>query len=90
MWSFVAGGIAGPLSWLLPYPVDYVKTKMQSQNLKKLDYRNARECALQQYREYGMKELYKGLGVTMIRAIPVNAVAFFAYELASRRLGWRT
>ena len=35
-WALLAGGMSGPISWLLPYPIDYVKTKMQSQNMDKL------------------------------------------------------
>jgi Mitochondrial carrier protein len=31
--AFFAGGIAGANSWLFTYPVDYIKTVMQSQNL---------------------------------------------------------
>ena len=33
MTAFLAGGLAGMNSWLFTYPVDYVKTIMQSQNL---------------------------------------------------------
>jgi len=36
MVSFFAGGISGSASWLLSYPIDYIKTRMQSQNLAKL------------------------------------------------------
>ena len=31
--ALVAGGVAGSNSWLFTYPVDYVKTVMQSQDL---------------------------------------------------------
>lgn len=31
--SFLAGGMAGSLSWLFSYPIDYVKTVIQSQHL---------------------------------------------------------
>lgn len=34
MAAFIAGGLAGSNSWLLTYPVDYIKTVMQSQDLK--------------------------------------------------------
>ena len=45
MWAFLAGGVAGPLSWLFPYPFDYVKTKVQSQSLDKLEFKSATHCA---------------------------------------------
>lgn len=33
MAAFLAGGLAGSNSWLFTYPIDYIKTIMQSQNL---------------------------------------------------------
>jgi len=33
MTAFFAGGLAGCNSWLFTYPIDYVKTLMQSQCL---------------------------------------------------------
>ena len=36
MFSFFAGGLSGSASWLLSYPIDYIKTRMQSQNLASL------------------------------------------------------
>lgn len=39
--AFFAGGLAGANSWLFTYPVDYIKTVMQSQNLEKLEYRTS-------------------------------------------------
>ena len=50
MAAFLAGGIAGSNSWLFTYPIDYVKTVMQSQDLGKLKYSSALECAKDQYR----------------------------------------
>ena len=34
------------------------------------------------YRRGGFKAFYRGLGTTLIRAFPVNAATFAAYELA--------
>jgi hypothetical protein len=48
--AFLAGGLAGCNSWLFTYPVDYVKTIMQSQNLEKIKYKSAWECAREQYK----------------------------------------
>jgi len=47
--SFYAGGLAGSASWLATYPVDYIKTKMQSQNIAVLEYRNSIDCAKKMY-----------------------------------------
>jgi solute carrier family 25 (mitochondrial carnitine/acylcarnitine transporter), member 20/29 len=51
MGAFLAGGLAGSNSWLLTYPVDYLKTVIQSQDLKHLRYRGVLHCAREQYRK---------------------------------------
>jgi len=89
MVSFFAGGIGGSASWLLSYPVDYVKTKMQSQNLSDLSYRNSIDCAKQMYRIEGIRTFFKGLGITLLRSFPVNGIAFFSYEYIMRKMGWK-
>ena len=50
MAAFLAGGLAGSNSWLLTYPVDYVKTIMQSQHLEHLTYRSSMGCAVERYK----------------------------------------
>ena len=87
--AFLAGGLAGCNSWLFTYPVDYIKTLMQSQNLEKLKYKNSWECAKEQYRLEGGRTFFKGLGITMLRSFPVNGVAFFSYEYVMRKMGWK-
>ena len=87
--AFLAGGIAGSNSWLFTYPVDYVKTVMQSQDLNKLKYRGMIDCARQHYRSEGYQTFFKGLGITMLRSFPVNAVAFFSFEYLMRFMGWK-
>lgn len=42
--SFLAGGLAGTATWFAMYPVDYVKTKMQSDNFEKPEYKNSIHC----------------------------------------------
>ena len=87
--AFLAGGIAGSNSWLFTYPVDYIKTVMQSQDLGNLKYRNMWQCAVAQHKKEGYQAFFKGLGITMLRSFPVNAVAFFSFEYMMRVMGWK-
>lgn len=43
--AFLNGGLAGTMSWLTTYPLDYVKTLIQSDNLDARKYRSAYDCA---------------------------------------------
>jgi hypothetical protein len=87
--AFFAGGLAGSNSWLFTYPIDYIKTIMQSQNIEKMKYKGSLECAVKQYRLEGYRTFFKGLGITMLRAFPVNGIAFFSYEYLMRTMGWK-
>lgn len=87
--SFTLGGFAGAASWFFTYPIDYVKTLIQSQNVNALQYRSAIHCARVKYMEEGRKTFYKGLGVTMLRSFPVNGIGFVTFEIATGLLGQR-
>jgi solute carrier family 25 carnitine/acylcarnitine transporter 20/29 len=89
MAAFLAGGLAGSNSWLFTYPVDYVKTIMQSQNLEHVKYRNSWECVRERYHCEGYRTFFKGLGITMLRSFPVNGTAFLSFEFVMRKMGWK-
>lgn len=79
MGAFIAGGISGSSSWLLSYPIDYVKTVIQSQQIENIKYKSGIDCAIKKYKEEGVKTFFKGLGVTLLRSFPVNGLGFFAF-----------
>lgn len=39
--AFMMGGLAGTASWVVTYPIDYVKTLVQSQSIKNKEYCSA-------------------------------------------------
>jgi len=83
-----AGGLSGTLSWAIVYPLDLIKTRIQSlpHNCR------ARERGLVRVgsdvvRRHGWRALYRGFGITMMRAFPVNGIIFPTYEMTSEALG---
>ncbi|KAL6065096.1 Solute carrier family 25 member 45 [Balamuthia mandrillaris] len=76
------GGVAGCLGWATAYPLDVVKTRLQTQQSQR--YSGIYDCALQTLNRGGLKEFYRGLTPTLLRAFPVNAVMLLAYELGSQ------
>ena len=46
----MAGGVAGLSSWVIGYPIDYLKTKIQSQDLDNKQYRGIWNCFWKHYR----------------------------------------
>ena len=83
------GGIAGEALWVASYPFDVIKSKMQSDGfgVGKQRYKNMRDCFRQTWRAEGWRGFWKGIGPTLVRAMPVSAGTFAVVELAMRALG---
>lgn len=73
---FVAGGSAGFMYWLLFYPLDVIKSAIQTDAFAKGQRRfcGVRDAAKQLYAEGGIARFYKGLTPCLIRSVPANAV----------------
>ncbi len=71
------GGLAGEALWLGSYPFDVVKSKMQSDGFgAERRYKSMRDCFAQTYRAEGARGFWKGIGPTLLRAMPVSAGTF--------------
>lgn len=75
---FLAGGLAGVTSWAQCYPVDTIKSRVQSNSTK---YKGAMDCIRQTYRSEGIPGFFGGFRATMYRAFLTNAVTFLTYEI---------
>eukprot|EP01060_Flectonema_neradi_P034255 TRINITY_DN5956_c4_g2_i1.p1 TRINITY_DN5956_c4_g2~~TRINITY_DN5956_c4_g2_i1.p1 ORF type:complete len:280 (+),score=31.60 TRINITY_DN5956_c4_g2_i1:51-842(+) len=70
---FMAGGIAGMLSWAGVYPIDVIKTNWQvssSQSFRKF---------LSTY-DFSFRPLFRGFSSAMLRAWPQHAITFTMYD----------
>ncbi|KAG1812845.1 mitochondrial carrier domain-containing protein [Suillus subaureus] len=90
---FVSGGVAGVVGWLPTFPMDVVKTRMQSTETPGArsivrsgvptgdnPYRTTISTIQHSYRTGGVAGFFRGLSPTMLRAIPVNMATFAVYE----------
>ena len=74
------GGLAGEALWLASYPFDVVKSKMQSDGFGvERRYESMRDCFKKTWRTEGMRGFWKGIGPTLLRAMPVSAGTFAVY-----------
>jgi mitochondrial ornithine carrier protein len=64
----------------VPYPIDTIKSELQTMT-KKSTFTEVGKAILA---KDGIKGLYRGVSVTMIRAMPGNATIFFVYEKVSK------
>ena len=77
-----AGAVAG-ITMLIPlFPIDTVKSRMQSSKGKV----RASGIAKGIYRSGGIKGFYSGLTPALLRALPANAAATLGWELAREAL----
>lgn len=68
----LAGGLAGTASWVVSYPIDVVKSRIQADTR----YSGPIDCFRKSVRCEGYSCMFRGLNSTIIRAFPTNAVTF--------------
>ncbi|OXU26940.1 hypothetical protein TSAR_013830, partial [Trichomalopsis sarcophagae] len=81
----LAGGLAGTASWVVSYPLDVVKSRLQADTTAK--YNGALDCFRKSVRNEGYGCLFRGLNSTIIRAFPTNAATFAVVTWTMRLLG---
>ncbi|KOS37713.1 hypothetical protein ACN38_g11475 [Penicillium nordicum] len=84
----IYGGLAGEVLWLSSYPFDGIKSKMQTDGFgAQQKYSTMRDCFKKTYAIEGLGGFWKGIGPTLLRAMPVSAGTFLTVELAMQALG---
>ena len=85
--SALAGGISGAWTWAIIYPFDVIKSRIQTSPLERHLQKGMWTVARELVRENGWRYMFRGLGVTLVRAFPVNAIIFPVYEFVLLQLG---
>lgn len=81
------GASSGYAMWLSVYPIDFIKSRIQTDSLEKPQYKGMKDVIKSVYRAQGIKGFFKGFAPTILRAAPANAATFYAFELTMRALG---
>ncbi|KAJ1818662.1 Mitochondrial carrier protein ymc2 [Coemansia sp. RSA 2598] len=83
------GAAAGFAMWLTSYPIDVVKSKMQTDGFagSARKYSGAIDCAKQVMAQEGVKGFFRGITPCLLRAAPANAATFIGFEMAMRVMG---
>ncbi|XP_069496145.1 mitochondrial ornithine transporter 1-like [Ambystoma mexicanum] len=81
----VSGGVGGMSLWLIVFPVDCVKSRIQVMSMsgKQTGFMKTFASIV---RNEGVFALYSGLKPTMIRAFPANGALFVAYEYSRKMM----
>jgi solute carrier family 25 carnitine/acylcarnitine transporter 20/29 len=96
---FLSGAMTGLVIAFVETPIDLVKTKLQVQifgsqlnpeKFKAPIYTTAAGCVRYTVNKHGMRALWQGLGATLIRNVPANALFFPGTVLISQTLFFNT
>ena len=77
-----AGGAAGVAMWIPVFPIDTVKSRLQSAEGRPTIGGTIRGL----YASGGLKAFFPGMGPAMARAVPANAATFLGVELAHKAM----
>jgi len=81
--SFVAGGFSVLLAWIVAYPQDTIKTKIQCSKTEL----GMIECTKEIYKTTGFAGFWKGLSPCLLRAIVTGATRYIAYDKCQELIG---
>lgn len=84
----LAGGIGGMGYWTLAYPLDIIKSAIQTDSIypKQRRYHGFLDTAAKLWAEGGVKRYSAGVVPCLARSFPANAAGFAAYEIVKEFL----
>ncbi|KAG7192541.1 Mitochondrial carrier protein ymc2 [Scheffersomyces spartinae] len=78
------GGLSGYTLWIAIYPVDVIKSKLQTDSLTLPKYKSSLDVIKDITKSSGIKGFYRGFIPTILRAAPANGATFAAFEITMR------
>lgn len=75
-----AGGMAGIAMWVPVFPIDTIKSNLQSSDKAQ----SVAEVTRAIYKRGGIKAFFPGVGAALARSFPANAATFFGVEMTWR------
>lgn len=80
--TYLAGGFGGAFAWSISFPMDCIKSKIQTIDTKLSLFQAAKDI----YQSSGVYGFYRGWTAAVIRAFPANAGLILGYEFALKLL----
>nr|XP_020464756.1 mitochondrial carnitine/acylcarnitine carrier protein-like isoform X3 [Monopterus albus] len=78
---FLSGCLAGVLTTVIVAPGERIKCLLQVQaSSGDLRYAGPLDCAVRLYKEQGIRSVYKGTVLTLVRDVPSSGLYFLTYE----------
>lgn len=85
LWSaLLAGGLAGVATWSATYPIDYIKTLIQTDSLDKPRHNSMMGYFREEASKGSIKQFFVGFEIMLVRAFFVNAAGFLCFEIGKK------
>lgn len=78
--AFLAGGASGQCGQMVALPLDAMKVRLQTDDVRAPAYRGMLHAAQIIYRADGVGGFFRGVVPVVVRAFPVNGATFVAFE----------
>ncbi|KAI9889163.1 MAG: hypothetical protein M1814_005754 [Vezdaea aestivalis] len=88
VWQQMLAGASGGMGYnFVFYPADTIKSRMQTEESAVQGQSKKRFLAVGKslWNQHGIKGLYRGCGITVLRSMPSSAVMFVVYEALKQR-----
>lgn len=85
--SFIAGGAGGVCLVITGQPLDTIKVRLQTQNVKPGEsplYTGTLDCARKTIQKEGFKGLYKGMTTPLVGITPIYAICFLGFGIGKK------
>lgn len=82
--ALLSGGISGVLTWTFSYPMDYIKTLIQTDSLENPRHKTMRGYYKEEIAKGSVKQFFVGFEIMMVRAFVVNATGFLCFEIGKK------
>lgn len=86
--SLGIGSVSGSLSAVATYPIDVIRRRMQIQalHLNTVSNKNLRQHVRYIMANEGISGFYRGLGIELMKVVPMVGVMFSIYEFSRAQL----
>lgn len=91
-----AGALTGLVASLTEAPIDFYKSQLQVQTIRmrsdpnyKPPFTNLLQCVRASLAHNGVKGPFQGLGITVLRNVPANAVYLGSFDALKRKFAER-
>lgn len=88
MQHIICGSMAGFAACFIVTPSEMVKCRLQIQfeSKNKSKYKGVLDCVSKEYKAFGIKGIYKGFNITVLREVPGYAAQFLTYKYTKELL----